>query len=260
MSSVHPEIDARSAALRALVEARYSDPFAVLGPHRDTAGTVIRAFQPSARMMEVRLIEPRELRPMVRVDPAGLYEVRLPPGPAADSSPDYRLRITFPGDLVSEIDDAYRYGRVLADFDLHLFAEGTHRRAYDKLGSHRIRVGSTTGVHFAVWAPNAERVSVIGDFNGWDGRVHPMRALWPSGVWEIFIPDLADGQKYKFEIRARGGRILRKSDPYAVAFEVPPQSASVVRDISGYQWRDEHWMATRAERNRWFDRPMAVYE
>jgi 1,4-alpha-glucan branching enzyme len=113
--------------------------------------------------------------------------------------------MTFPGDHIVEIDDPYRYGRVLTDFDLHLFGEGTHLRIFEKLGAHRIVIGSTTGIHFGVWAPNADRVSVIGDFNGWDGRVHAMRLLAPAGVWEIFIPDLPDGEKYKFEIRTRTG-------------------------------------------------------
>jgi len=263
MCPVQPELGSESTAIRALVEARLPDPFALLGPHCGDAGTTIRAFHPAARAMHLRLRATGELRPMNRIDAAGVYEVLIPGSGGADrdaSMPDYRLRITFPGSQVVEIDDPYRYGRVLTDFDLHLFGEGTHRRAYDKLGSHRIRVGAATGVHFAVWAPNAERVSVIGDFNWWDGRVHPMRALTPSGVWEIFIPDLPDGQKYKFEIRARGGAVLKKSDPYAFAFEVAPQSASVVRDISGYQWRDHQWMTVRPDRNRWLDRPMAIYE
>ena len=263
MCPAKPELDSESTAIRALIEARLPDPFALLGPHRGDAGTTIRAFHPGARAVHLRLRATGELRPMNRIDAAGVYEVLIPGSGGADrdaSMPDYRLRITFPGSQVVEIDDPYRYGRVLTDFDLHLFGEGTHRRAYDKLGSHRIRVGAATGVHFAVWAPNAERVSVIGDFNWWDGRVHPMRALTPSGVWEIFIPDLPDGQKYKFEIRARGGAVLKKSDPYAFAFEVAPQSASVVRDISGYQWRDHQWMTVRPDRNRWLDRPMAIYE
>src|SRR4029079_7578409 len=102
---------------------------------------------------------------------------------------------------------------------LMLFGEGSHHRIFEKLGAHRITVGSTTGVHFAVWAPNASRVSVIGDINGWDGRVHPMRLLGPSGVWEIFVPGLADGERYKFEIRTATGELLEKSDPFGVAFE-----------------------------------------
>ena len=138
-----------------------------------------------------------------------------------------------PDDHALEFDDPYRYGRILTDFDLHLFGEGTHQRIFEKLGAHRISVGSTTGVHFAVWAPNAQRVSVVGDLNGWDGRVHPMRLLAPAGVWELFVPDLADGEKYKFEIRTKAGAILKKTDPFGVAFELPPQTASVVHDLVG---------------------------
>ena len=150
---------------------------------------------------------------------------------------------------------------MLSDFDLHLFGEGTHLRIFEKLGAHRIRVGSTTGVHFAVWAPNADRVSVVGDFNGWDGRVHPMRLLTPSGVWEMFIPDLADGERYKFEIRTAAGRSCKKTDPFGVAFETPPQHG-----VGG-----SRHLALRVERRRvdgrrgrrtarWFSEPMSIYE
>jgi 1,4-alpha-glucan branching enzyme len=150
--------------------------------------------------------------------------------------------------------------RVLTDYDLHLFGEGTFLRAFEKLGAHRVTAGGMVGIHFAVWAPNAAQVSLIGDFNGWDVRVHPMRNLGPSGVWEIFIPGLADGEKYKYEIRTRSGAVLKKADPYGVSFEVPPQSASVVRDISNYIWHDAEWMATRDSFNSWLERPMSVYE
>ena len=187
MTPVNHDIEpAAAGAVRLLIEARNRDPFALLGPHRDErgGGTVVRAFQPEARSIELRLMATGELRAMEKVDPAGIFEIRLnPTGDTGAGYPDYRLRITFHGDHVSEIDDPYRYGRVLTDFDLHLFAEGTHYRAYDKLGAHRMTIGPTNGVHFAVWAPNAERVSVIGDFNGWDGRVQPMRLLTPTGVF-----------------------------------------------------------------------------
>ena len=253
-------LGALDAAIAALIGGYNRDPFAVLGPHRDEDGrVVIRAFQPAARRVEVRLVATGETISMEKRDPAGVYEIRIA-SREGDGFPDYHLRITYPGDHTIEIDDAYRYGRVLTDFDLHLFAEGTHRRAYEKFGSHRISVGAATGIHFAVWAPNADRVSVVGDFNAWDGRVHPMRLLVPSGVWEIFIPDLADGEKYKYEIRAKNGAILKKADPFAFAFEVPPQSASVVRDISHYQWRDDAWMSSRGHHHEWLERPMAVYE
>jgi 1,4-alpha-glucan branching enzyme len=229
------------------------DPFSVLGPHPASGGGfVVRTIHPAARSVQMLLPGDRVV-PMTAAG-AGVFEAHV------DDAGDYRLRIAYHAGHVLEVDDPYRYGRVLTDFDLHLLSEGTHHRAFEKLGAHRITVGTTTGVHFAVWAPNAERVSLIGDFNGWDGRVNPMRLLVPSGVWEIFVPGLPDGEHYKFEIRAKNGELLRKSDPFAVAFEVPPQSAAIVRDISGYVWRDDEWMRARREQGGWLTRPMAVYE
>jgi len=246
--------------IRAIVEGTSQNAFAVLGPHEDSSGWVVRALYPAAKSVEVRVSRTGELRPMTMRHPAGLFEVRLDRADAAD----YRLRINYrangDGDHRVEIDDPYRYGRVLTDFDLHLFNEGTHHRAFEKLGAHRIKVGTTTGVHFAVWAPNADRVSLLGDFNGWDGRVHAMRLLVPSGIWEIFMPDLPDGERYKFEIRTASGTLLKKTDPFGLSFEVPPQSAAVVRDISGYKWQDDEWMASRREHGGRLDRPMAIYE
>jgi len=271
------------AAIAALIGGYHRDPFSLLGPHVDDQGAaVIRALQPAARSIEVRLVATGALVPMTKRNPAGLYEARIvtgregqvgrerqekregrdprEAGSASDTRPDYRLRIRFADGHVQEIDDPYRYGRVLTDFDLHLLGEGTHYRMFEKLGSHGITFGAATGIHFAVWAPNAERVSVIGDFNGWDGRVTPMRLLVPGGIWEIFIPDLREGEKYKFEIRTRAGTILKKTDPFARAFETPPQSAAIVRDVSTYTWGDQVWMASRADSGSWLDRPMAVYE
>ncbi len=249
-----------SDALAALANGQNRDPFAVLGPHHEQGGTLVRAFHPAARSIDLRLIATGELLPMTKLSPAGLFEVVVEPlEPLEPLELNYRLRVTFP-DHTIEIDDPYRYGRVLTDFDLHLFGEGTHHRIFEKLGAHRITIGTTTGTHFAVWAPNADRVSVIGDFNGWDGRVHAMRLLVPAGVWEIFIPDLPEGEKYKFEIRTRTGALLQKSDPFGVAFEVPPLSASIVKDISGYPWNDDAWMRARPQRGAWIDRPMSIYE
>src|SRR5262245_47575133 len=249
---------ALDAALAAVAGGYSRDPFSVLGPHPADGGrVVIRAYQPAARGVELRLRATGELRAMTEPGPGGFFEATID---ASEPPPDYRLRIAFPGGHAIEIDDPYRYGRVLTDYDLHLLAEGTDHRAFEKLGAHRIAVGSTTGVHFAVWAPNATRVSVIGDFNGWDGRVHAMRHLVPNGIWEIFVPDLPEGEKYKFEIRTAHGGLLKKADPFGVAFEVPPQSASIVRDLSRYEWRDHDWMARRREQVSWLDRPMAIYE
>ncbi|HMF96730.1 MAG TPA: 1,4-alpha-glucan branching protein GlgB [Vicinamibacterales bacterium] len=242
-------------AIAALIAGSHRDPFSLLGPHAEGTASVVRAFYPAAERVDLRLIASGAVRPMERRHPTGLYQVRVD-----EPRPDYRLRVTCPGGHTVEIDDPYRYGRVLTDFDLHLLGEGTHHRMFEKLGSHLIDFGGTRGVHFAVWAPNAERVSVVGDFNAWDGRVTPLRHLTPGGIWEIFIPGLREGEKYKYEIRAKGGSILVKTDPFALAFEVPPKAAAIVRDISRYQWGDGEWMTARASAGAWLNRPMAIYE
>jgi 1,4-alpha-glucan branching enzyme len=253
-------------ALNALAGGLNRDPFAVLGPHRDTDGgsaarVVIRTIQPAARAVELRIVgSGQTIGPTVAMTRRNGVIFEAAVAASGTELPDYRLRVTFPGNHVVEIDDPYRYGRVLTDYDLHLFGEGTHHRAFEKLGAHLVRVGVAAGVHFAVWAPNADRVSVIGDFNGWDGRVHPMRNLGPSGVWELFVPGLAAGENYKFEIRTKDGALLKKSDPYGFAFEVPPQTASIVRDLSGYEWHDADWMARRREQGDRLTAPMALYE
>ena len=241
--------------LDALADARHSDPFAVLGPHPTAAGTVIRAILPTARRVHVvgHGGEPVE---MERRHDAGIFEAHLS---TRASTPDYRLRVTYPNGTPHEVDDPYRYGRVIGDYDLYLFGEGNHTRIYEKLGAHPLRIGEVDGVHFAVWAPNANRVSVVGDFNQWDGRVHPMRSLGSSGVWEIFIPAAGVGDRYKFELLARYGEVLLKSDPYGVAFEVPPLSASIVTMLE-YDWQDGDWMGGRAAKGSWLNQPMSIYE
>jgi 1,4-alpha-glucan branching enzyme len=249
---VNPAVD---RGFDALAGARHSDPFSILGPHRQDGGLVIRAFHPAAeRVLVAGVQEPTE---MTRVHPAGIFEAQFPD---AQEAFDYRLRIVYPGGYSNEIDDPYRYGRIISDYDLYLFGEGKHTRIYDALGAHILWIGAAEGTHFAVWAPNAERVSVVGDFNGWDGRVHPMRSLGPSGVWEIFLPGVRDGQRYKFEIRSRvHGELLLKCDPFGFAFEVPPLSACIVTRTD-YEWGDAGWMASRAEQDAWLNRPMTVYE
>ena len=238
-----------------LADARHSDPFSVLGPHPTDRGLAVRALFPDA--LDVGLARPgADPVPMERRHPAGVFETVLE---GVRDVPDYRLRVVFPGGHEAEIDDPYRFGRVFGDFDLYLFGEGTHTRIYEKLGAHPMRIGATEGVHFAVWAPNAQRVSVVGDFNAWDGRVHPMRSLGSSGVWEIFVPAARIGHHYKFEIRSREGYILVKIDPYGQAFEIPPLSASIVT-ASSHRWQDERWMREREQAGGWFARPMAIYE
>ena len=132
---------------------------------------------------------------------------------------------------------------ILTDLDLHLFNEGNHYRIYEKLGSHAVTLDGVAGLHFAVWAPNADRVSVVGDFNQWDGRSHVCEPVASSGIWAAFMPGLDYGEKYKYEVRARGGAIVLKADPYARRFEVPPRSATIAWETSGYQWGDAEWLA-----------------
>jgi 1,4-alpha-glucan branching enzyme len=247
-------------ALDAVVSGTGDNPFAVLGPHRvvvdGRSALVVRTMQPSAS--DVQLVTPARVFGMQRRRPEGIFEAAVP----LDGPPEefvYWFRVREAGE-VRDVGDPYRFGPVLSDYDLHLFAEGTHYRAWQRFGAHRITIGHETGVHFAVWAPNAQRVSVIGDFNRWDGRTHAMRRLIPSGVWEIFIPDLADGMPYKYEVRTNAGHLLQKADPYGRQFEVPPNSASVIWSDGGYTWGDGDWIQDRESFGGWHDRPMSIYE
>ena len=149
---------------------------------------------------------------------------------------------------------------MLTEYDLHLFNEGTLHRAYEKLGAHQREVDGQLGVHFAVWAPNADKVSVIGDFNGWNPASHPMRSLGVSGIWEIFVPNVGDGERYKYEIRSRDGARLQKADPYGVFFESDASGAAIVWNLDRYTWRDKAWLDERTRSNGWLDRPLSVYE
>ena len=247
------ELSSLSADLRAVIEARHADPFTVLGRHQEGAEEVVRAFIPYAT--DVSLVETGD--PLVPVPGTDLFEHR---GPAGHVPEHYRLRWTDGHGEIREAVDPYTFGRQTADFDLHLFSEGRHWHAYRFLGAHPVEVDGSAGVQFAVWAPNAERVSVVGDFNGWDGRCHPMRSLGGSGVWELFIPGRAPGDLYKFEIRSgTDGQILVKSDPYGQKFEQRPRTASVVAPPSEHPWGDQEWMNARGEAD-WLHSPMAIYE
>src|SRR5688572_11841722 len=174
-------------ALDAVAAGRSDDPFAVLGRHRvvvdGRAALVIRTMQPSAS--DVQLVTPERVYGMQRCRPEGLFQATVPFDARAPESFAYRFRVR-EGTVTHDVIDPYQFRQVLSDFDLHLFAEGTHYRVWERLGAHRVTIDGTTGVHFAVWAPNAQRASAIGDFNRWDGRAHPMRRLVPSGVWEVF--------------------------------------------------------------------------
>ncbi|GMU45660.1 MAG: 1,4-alpha-glucan branching enzyme GlgB [Porticoccaceae bacterium] len=233
-------------------QARHHDPFAVLGRHRDGGQELIRVFNPRAE--EVAIAE-RDIR-LERIPDSDFFEWRGEAG-----LPEHYRLIWRDRDHREHIaHDPYTYGPQLADFDLHLFGEGRHRHAYRFLGARAHQVAGVAGALFAVWAPNAERVSVIGDFNGWDGRCHPMRVRGGSGVWELFVPDLAPGALYKYELRNRHtGQIFVKADPYGRQQELRPRTASVVPAESNYRWGGGDWLAQRRAAD-WQHRPMAVYE
>jgi 1,4-alpha-glucan branching enzyme len=207
----------------AILEGRHADPFHYLGPHDEGGQTVVRAFLPEAATVEA-VAEHGKVGPLARIHDAGLFAGALPNGAGR-----YQLRARF-GDHVVELEDAYRFPPVLSDYDLYLLGEGTQQRLYDKLGAHPLQLDGVAGVAFVVWAPNARRVSVVGDFNGWDARRHPMRRRGP-GYWELFVPHATGGDHYKFDILGpKGEQLPLKSDPLAFAAEMRPKTASVVCD------------------------------
>ena len=250
-----------STAIAMLAHGLHADPFAVLGPHeieRDGVhGLVIRTVRPDATEASVRSLVDSRVVAMTRLHPEGVFEAFLPD--ATRAAFDYRLRVEHAGGSI-EVDDPYRYGPVLTGFDQHLFAEGTHLRSFERLGARPMSHGLATGVHFAVWAPNARRVSVVGDFNDWDSRVHAMRALVDSGVWEIFVPGLGAGERYKFEVLTAQNDVVLKSDPCGRYFETPPLTASIVWKADDYRWGDADWMIARAGRRMLINDPLSIYE
>ncbi|WP_426247393.1 1,4-alpha-glucan branching protein GlgB [Pseudomonas sp. TWR3-1-1] len=240
--------------IEALIKAEHRDPFSILGPHADgQGGQVIRAFLPQA--LSVNVIDRaggQVLGPLSITEVPGLFV-----GQFAQLQP-YALRINWAaGEQTSE--DPYSFGPLLGEMDLYLFAEGNHRDLSTCLGAQVMSVDGVPGVRFAVWAPNARRVSVVGDFNIWDGRRHPMRLRHPSGVWELFIPRLEAGEAYKYEILGAEGILPLKADPMALATQLPPDTASKVASPLSVDWQDAHWMHARGELQR-PDAPLSIYE
>jgi 1,4-alpha-glucan branching enzyme len=241
----------------AIVSACHADPFAFLGMHEAGGALCVRAFLPDAAALAiVDSASGAVVANGKRVHPAGLFVATMPERRAPFR---YRLRARWGKDW-HEFDDIYRFSPVLGELDLHLLVEGNHLASYQKLGAHPIAHDGVAGIAFAVWAPNARRVSVVGDFNGWDGRRMPMRHRDQSGFWEIFVPGLAPGELYKYEIIGPDGALLPlKADPHAERTQRPPGTASVVAAPSRHVWQDDAWMAKRGERN---DReaPISIYE
>ncbi|MDP9020120.1 MAG: 1,4-alpha-glucan branching protein GlgB [Actinomycetota bacterium] len=243
------------AELTRLVAGEHPDPHRVLGPHSDAEAGVtrVRGYRPDATAMSL-LLDDGESRPMTRVHPGGVFAAELP----AAEAPDYRLEVSYPDGGTFVVDDPYRFWPTIGELDLHLMGEGRHDQLWRMLGASRRTHQGATGVSFAVWAPSARSVRVVGDFNGWDGRLHPMRTLGSSGVWELFVPGIEPGTRYKYEILTQQGHLRVKADPLAFATEAAPGTASVVTE-SSHRWGDDEWLRQRRATDP-LRRPLSVYE
>ncbi|HWG75221.1 MAG TPA: 1,4-alpha-glucan branching protein GlgB [Steroidobacteraceae bacterium] len=244
------------SAIQALCEGRARDPFALLGPHRlDDAESVVRVYQPPAEAIDVHDAASGALLCRLQaLQTAGLFAGRIP------AQRRYRLRIHWPGGVQQETEDPYAFGLLLGELDLYLFAEGTHQALGRCLGAQALKLDDVHGVRFALWAPNAQRVSVVGDFNGWDGRRHPMRMRVEAGVWELFIPRLPPGTLYKYEMLGPQGLLPLKADPMALQIEMPPRTASIVADPAPFAWSDAGWLEARAAARGLVHGAMSIYE
>ncbi len=246
-----------AAGMEAIVHGYHGDSFGVLGPHATATGKgkrswEIRVFLPQARAVSV--VDGDAILPMIKLHAEGFFILETKTAPAA-----YRLRLETHEGLALEQEDPYRFPPVMTEFDLHLHGEGTLHEAWHSYGAHVTSIEGVEGVRFAVWAPNAECVSVAGDFNQWEARRNPMR-LRSAGVWEIFLPGVKPGDSYKYLVRSKVmGYQQLKSDPYSFQSEVPPRSASVVCDLDSYEWHDSAWLQSRGERN-WLREPLSIYE
>src|SRR6478752_3248604 len=243
--------------LNVFLAGAHPDPFRILGPHRVGEDLVVRVFRPDAR--EVAIIVPgsEEQRcPAQQLRREGFFQATLP-GMKRDT--DYRVHLTGWDGSTAVVRDPYSFGLIMGEVDLHLFSEGNHLQLYEKFGAHLRKIGDSEGVYFAVWAPNAQRVSVVGDFNGWDGRVNPMRRLLGSGVWELFLPGVEEGAHYKYEIRTQRGALLLKSDPFGFFSQWGKETSSMVFNLDRYQWSDGDWMKARAKRDLHLS-PFSIYE
>ena len=246
---------------RRVAATDHYDPFTVLGPHEVETERgrrlVIRAYEPGAR--ELHVVDAGDGKRQYAMEQK--YAPHFFEYTFGEPRPTflYKLRAVYDSGQERTYYDPYSFKSTLTDFDLFLFAQGNHHKIYDKLGAHPITVDGVCGVYFAVWAPNARKVSVIGDFNDWDGRKHQMRVRGSSGVWELFVPGVGAGVIYKYEIKTQLSHIYKKIDPFAFAAELRPRTGSRVADLAQYTWRDAEWMERR-HRTDILNQPIAIYE
>lgn len=239
-----------------VINSEHSDPHNILGMHViEKEGVCIRMFIPQAKSIKITDIGSEKVYDMEKIHVDGFFDLLIPDKTEAF---DYEFTAKDYYGNVWTAKDSYSFSPVISDFDMHLFNNGNHYEIFDKLGAHLMEIDGISGVNFAVWAPNAKRVSVIGDFNAWDGRRHTMRHRANSGVWEIFVPGVQMMDIYKFEIKAKNNDVFLKADPYANFAEVRPKTASIVYDINQYKWNDKKWMSERDKLPH--DRPINIYE
>lgn len=243
------------AGIEAIIFSEEDHPRDILGPHLIDEGLLIQAYIPTAIEVKVKLQKTEKEYSMV-MEEENFYAVLIPKLKRVSA---YTLIVTYDNGETKEIIDPYFYQQILTDIDLNRFSKGIHYTIYDKLGAHPMEINGVKGIHFAVWAPNSVRISVVGDFNLWDGRRHPMNRLKDSGIFELFIPGLTVGEIYKYEIKVKGGMVVLKADPYANRAELRPNNASIVYDLTTYQWKDSDWLHTRKIKN-YKNEPMNILE
>lgn len=237
-----------------VIESNSRDPHSILGIQKVTVKKhVINVYRPHVRTVEVVSKKTGKALMMERHHDDGFFSLPI------DGKIDYTLRLTNYEGYTWEVEDPYNFQPQISDLDVYLFNKGTHYEIYEKLGAHPIEIDGVKGVHFGIWAPNGKRVSVLGDFNGWDGRIHQMQVVGESGVFGLFVPGIGIDETYKFEIKTHQGDILEKSDPFANYAELRPNTASKVADLRGFEWTDDDWVNKRDEKFN-IDIPMSIYE
>ncbi len=244
--------DGLSAEISRLISGQHDNPHRLLGRHKDDGTMVVTALRPTAKAMRV-LVAGGGRIDMEEVHEGVLFSAVVPQAAAG-----YRMEADYPTGVTVTFDDPYRFEPTLGEVDVHLLSEGKHRRLWQVLGAHPREIDGVAGTSFAVWAPNARSVRVVGEFNLWDGRLHPMRSLGSSGIWELFLPGAGPGARYKFEVLTGAGHLTLKADPVAFATQEPPATDSIVTE-SAHEWGDEDWLARR-DKQDWLDQPVSIYE